>query len=263
MIQFLWRIVHLWWIRLCVSLMQPFWYHRKTGKTYHKIVVIGDGIAEGVGDYVVMGNNSGVARRLQDLLQVDARVRHQWNVLNFGRAGTTSEDWLPDGTRFQSTFNNAWARDAEVVCVFLGANDGRSSDQSDPAISVANLEKICSQLRKMGKKIIVAAVPGAGLASKGPSEQNWCTKFNELLGSAVMRSRTDSLSKWLWGPNLSGPKYHRSDMLCSDGLNFSSKAYQTMAKDMLDIILEHIKSVEWSTIKEQLAPISDHKDKDA
>jgi len=82
------------WIRVNRMLSQPTWLTHARTESFHKIVVIGkfvarcllvvrvlkccalvgDGFAEGLGDYVMLGNIAGVTRRLTSLIKRDATV---------------------------------------------------------------------------------------------------------------------------------------------------------------------------------------------
>ena len=60
--------LHLVWLRFNLFLKQPSFIIHARSATFHKIAVVGDGFAEGVGDRVDAFTAAGVARHLQALL---------------------------------------------------------------------------------------------------------------------------------------------------------------------------------------------------
>ena len=66
--------------------------------TSHKVLVIGDSLALGLGAWPLPGSNSGVAPHLLRCAGLDrARIRQYWTVVNRGGGGTCTEDWMPPG----------------------------------------------------------------------------------------------------------------------------------------------------------------------
>jgi hypothetical protein len=64
----------LFWIRLNKLVAQPTFVTRAATETFHKVVVIGDGFAEGLGDYVMFGSVAGVTRMLRSYINGDPMV---------------------------------------------------------------------------------------------------------------------------------------------------------------------------------------------
>ena len=64
--------VHVSWLRFNKSLA-TCWRHYTQKAAPHKILVVGDGFAEGIGDWVVVGSRAGLASRLEKV--VNAKVR--------------------------------------------------------------------------------------------------------------------------------------------------------------------------------------------
>ena len=170
------------WIKLCRWLMAPPFFVPAASARVHKAVVIGDGLAMGLGDRVILGSSGGVASKLQDMIAAKAgkkSPRTGWLVYNCGEVDSTSFDWLPgsasgpDGKKgkgyFGKVFNGVYGRDAEVVIVMLGTSDVlKGVDGMSPAVlaaqppgqtnvkaryqpadycaTVANLKEICAAL---------------------------------------------------------------------------------------------------------------------
>jgi lysophospholipase L1-like esterase len=72
---------------------------RKNSENAFGVVLIGDDIAEGIGDYVRLAKIPGLARRLQQDItnSPNIRLKKKWLVRSAGVAGSTSASWLPPG----------------------------------------------------------------------------------------------------------------------------------------------------------------------
>ena len=82
------RFLHIVWLRFNLFLKQPSFIIHARSATFHKIAVVGDGFAEGVGDRVDAFTAAGVARHLQTLLDKKRSIdyKQRWQVLNWGCA---------------------------------------------------------------------------------------------------------------------------------------------------------------------------------
>ena len=67
----------------------------KTNGPRHKVIVMGDSLAMGLGDWILAGQVAGVAPSILKAAALDKQVRQRWYCLNRGNAGSSSEDWLP------------------------------------------------------------------------------------------------------------------------------------------------------------------------
>ena len=63
------------------------------------VLIIGDGFAEGFGDWIVCGRRAGMSRFLEKMLNADADVKSNWTVESRGHFGSCSEEWLPSCSR--------------------------------------------------------------------------------------------------------------------------------------------------------------------
>lgn len=252
------------WIRVNRMLSQPTWLTHARTESFHKIVVIGDGFAEGLGDYVMLGNIAGVTRRLTSLIKRDATVKQQWVVLNWGQSGTTSSDWLPDQPLFKNTFSLNAFKDVEIVMLWVGANDGRPGPKHQfPSGTVKNIKAISDALRKEGKRVIIAGLPCTGPAKIIEEEEQWNKEANKLLREYVETETKSILEKeekglsssdapLAYGPNLAGPKFTRDFTLGFDEVHFNSEGYKIAAKDTYDVLHKHMKAIEWATFSKRL-----------
>ena len=65
----------------------------------NKIAIIGDGIAAGFGDWIKMGQNGGLTRRLTEKITEDETILLKWKIFNYGHFASISDEWLPDCLR--------------------------------------------------------------------------------------------------------------------------------------------------------------------
>ncbi|KNC50892.1 uncharacterized protein AMSG_07127 [Thecamonas trahens ATCC 50062] len=172
------------WLRLNVLLFQNVGLARRLARPEESplpprcVVVVGDGNAEGFGDWITFGTVGGIAPRLEGLLHADRRVRQRWHVLNMGATGASSEAWLPAWAGPPERF--AWlslkpsaplwdqvfglatrareAATADVTLLMLGA--------SDPAVGLtapaswANIRALAAAIvEATGGVVYVATVP--------------------------------------------------------------------------------------------------------
>ena len=61
----------------------------------HKVLVIGDSLGLGVGDWTVPGQVPGISPHLLQCIALDPAVRQRWFVLNRAVSGSSSLDWTP------------------------------------------------------------------------------------------------------------------------------------------------------------------------
>ncbi|GLD91626.1 hypothetical protein PINS_up000159 [Pythium insidiosum] len=119
----------LLWLKICRWVVHALYDRslKPTDQFFHKIVVIGDDFAAGVGDYLVLGGNAGLAQHLPHAIAQSDKVRHRWAVVNRGVVGSTTGDWLLNApTKYMDDILSSKAtRDAEVVIVVLGSQEYR------------------------------------------------------------------------------------------------------------------------------------------
>merc|ERR1740117_1365531 len=148
--------LHELWISL--NLLLSRFLTRPSAVPQHKIALIGDGFARGVGDWVVVAQKAGAAGYLQQSLERNIKVRRRWGVYNCGSTASTSEDWIPHAIRvekdaaakpglFEDIFSPCSkhpAADAEVVVLVVGFNDHKRKGNSIPIEdTVTNIQRIC------------------------------------------------------------------------------------------------------------------------
>jgi len=227
-----------WWIWANKTLAQAAWVVPPVSEQTHKVVIIGDDFAEGMGDYVTFMGIAGVVRHLKHLIGCDATIKMNWRLYNCGKCGSTSADWLPEKPLFKSTFSHKAFKDAEIIMIWLGVNDCRSGPKHQfPAGTVKSLSQICDALRKDGKRVIIAGLPCTGSAKVNEEEGLWNKEANKLLAEYVTSATDDGLEFPLnFGPMLNGPKFSRDHSIGFDKEHFNSAGYKLAAKDVYETL---------------------------
>ncbi|EGZ28165.1 hypothetical protein PHYSODRAFT_476179 [Phytophthora sojae] len=111
-----WRICHFLAHNLHVRGLKP------ASQFFHKVVIIGDDFAAGVGDYITVGSaGGGIAPYLKKI------VRHNWAIINAGVPGSTTADWLLSSPKkyFNNVFTSRAMADASIVIIILGSDEIR------------------------------------------------------------------------------------------------------------------------------------------
>lgn len=111
------------WMRIYYFLFDKNKY--KESKTTRTILCIGDGFAEGFGDYFSIGSLCGLSNRIESLIRKDNRLRFRWQFVNAGKYGSTSNDWLPSNPNslYNKIFGSSKFDQVEVVLIMLGSCD--------------------------------------------------------------------------------------------------------------------------------------------
>ncbi|OWZ21660.1 hypothetical protein PHMEG_0003749 [Phytophthora megakarya] len=113
----------LWW-HLCSFLAYNLHVRglKPASEFLHKVVIIGDDFAAGIGDYVTVGSaGGGIADYLKKI------VRHNWAIINAGVPGSTTADWLLSSPKkyFKNVFTSRAMSDASIVIIILGSAEIR------------------------------------------------------------------------------------------------------------------------------------------
>lgn len=262
--------------------MPPF-FIKKTSRGYHKAVVIGDGLAMGVGDRVVLGSSGGVASRLEALIKQRSgagvvnskRPRTRWDVLNRGEAAATSHEWLPGAPLFEQTFGPASSlAEAEVVVIVLGTQDIlQGSHGMDPAViaapppglkqsyepeqycsTVRNLEILCAHLLDSSptRRVLLLDVPQVRnyrLVTEGDNAEV-LTRLNLQIVNMIKRfnerrgQEDPNPKRLLWVHGSPMKIVLRAWATNSDAVHMSPKGYREYAKWLKDPVQEAMLQVE-------------------
>ena len=145
--------------------------------SFHKVVIIGDGLAMGIGGTTESGTAgvAGIAPYLQTLLTLEPSVRRPWRIINRGELyrGTTTQ-WLPPpdsyeesktkksfninkldktGALYTRTFLDSNCRDADIVILLMGSADILSASVSSNLFPKRNTNAQDSMIPR--KKLIL------------------------------------------------------------------------------------------------------------
>ncbi|KAI9907364.1 hypothetical protein PsorP6_004301 [Peronosclerospora sorghi] len=169
----------LWW-HFCHFLS----YHlhvrglKRANQYFHKVLIIGDDFAAGIGDYITLGGaGGGIAEYLKKIIAYNDKknacpelircsliqVRHRWEIINAGVPGSTTADWLLSSPKKVSYLNHVLTSramsDASIVIIILGSVEIKKFlAAADLSKMKRNLTEICDTLRKKGKQVCLAAV---------------------------------------------------------------------------------------------------------
>ncbi|CAM9567661.1 unnamed protein product [Ectocarpus sp. 12 AP-2014] len=270
------RALTVTWIRINKFLMKPDWVIRPVADFRHKVVLIGDGFAEGVGDWVVMGGTAGVTRMLEKEAGSDEKVRTCWHIINRGRAGSLSSDWLPSDPKslYHRKVQSAACRDAEIFVVALGTMDVVNEcvgmpvsamrktaldtfEEGEICDTVKNLREICDALRAEGKKVVVCNVmtSGAGINRRGGTAKR-INRQLALYGKATATATRETSTKGgqpVEVVKMNNPRAAREDGRAFDGLHLNARGYRAFASAVYEVVGPMMVAVEWKVWKSKLA----------
>eukprot|EP01084_Bolivina_argentea_P185161 319312_1 len=262
------RFLACLWIRFCKILGPDSGIFIPATSNYvHKIVVVGDGFAEGLGDWVVLFGQAGPARQLTHLIHEDSSVRLHWRVINRGRSGSTSRQWIPGAASslFNRTFSATDCKDVDVVVLLVGTIDlyrgevgmpmsamrkGVLDDYKEDELcdTVQNIQTAVKALLNLGvKHVVVGNVPSSGA---GLTEVSGLAKrINRQLG--LFASDNDMLGR-VSIVRVNDPKLMRASCRAFDGLHFNSAGHKVLGGLLMEQLSAPLTKVEWPAVKERL-----------
>eukprot|EP00752_Nemacystus_decipiens_P010691 g9522.t1 len=280
------RALTVAWIRINKFLTNPDWLIRPVTRYRHKVVIIGDGFAEGLGDWVVMGGMAGVTRMLEKHAGSDDKVRTFWQIINRGRAGSVSGDWLPSDAKslYHRKARSAACKDAEIFIVALGTMDVVGEcvgmpvaamrktaldtfEENEICDTVKNLREICDALRAEGKKVIVCNVmtSGAGINRRAGTAKRLNRQLALYARATAAPAATSSTSTTMGDRRAPGqgspvefvkmnnPRAARDDGRAFDGLHLNARGYRAFAGALYESLGPMMVAVEWKVWKAKLA----------
>ncbi|CAN0355480.1 unnamed protein product [Ascophyllum nodosum] len=269
------RALTVAWIRLNKFMSPPV---RSTSEFRHKVVLIGDGFAEGLGDWVVMGGRAGAARYIECEAEADEKVRMSWQIINRGRSGSVSADWLPSDEKslYHKKVCSKACKDAEIFVVALGTMDvveecvgmpvaamGKTAldDYAEDEIcdTVKNIREICEALRADGKRVIVCNImtTGAGinrLTGTAKRINRQLTLYARATATATangLKNAAEAAPVVL--VKLNNPRSTRDDGRAFDGLHLNARGYRAFGKALYEAVGPMMIAVEWKFWKSRLS----------
>lgn len=245
----------LLWLRFCAMLVHFLRVRglKPTSQFFHKVVIIGDDFAAGLGDYVTMGSDAGLAAHLKQIVVRSDKVRHNWEIINAGVPGSLSGDWLLNAPKqyFDRVFKNRSMGDAEIVIIVLGSNELRLKSSTTSGKIFKNIASLCDTLRKKGKQVCVSTV-----ASPSPLQQEAdLLPLNSMLEEFCKCTKTDDSTVTL-GPRLDSFSYRRESALSFDQYHFNSSSYKLLARNCADFLIPMMTAIEWKTWKNEIHKVT-------
>lgn len=208
----------------------------------HALLVLGDGIAAGLGDYTVMGANPGPAGRIGELVSHGV-ARQQWAFISSGAAYSTSADWLPgSGAQWAAHCSPERLAMFDVVLLAVGSHDDDAGIA--PEQTAKNIEEICRHLREH-----IAHISVAGLSPRIHLESS--AERNALLQSFLKKN-----AGWLHrGPDLDHHAFQKDHLYSFDARHFNSAGHKLLAKEWVDLGVDNmVRKVEWGVWQQDLVP---------
>ena len=97
----------------------------KKSQIDHKILIIGDGFASGIGEWITIGQRSGLDRRLRYLIDKEllfsgnnkvsvGSLRTRWDIVSKGKARSNSYDWIP-GENIANYFDDIFGSQKNTI----------------------------------------------------------------------------------------------------------------------------------------------------
>lgn len=285
------RRLEVLWIRFHKFLLQPDYLVNASSATEHKVVVVGDGFAEGLGDFFFpLVSVAGVASTLEAMCtpgQGDNNIRQRWQVYNRGRIGTSTHDWLPSKPLYERIFGGrSKFEDAEIVIIMLGSTDVAQGThrlpvsafskqaydftEEDWAETTRNLVALSTHLREKGKHVIMTDIPteGSTLSHHTGVIRRINRQINKYVKSVnnsknkhdKAEARADSKLQLgrLELVKLSDYRIQKAEFRSYDGFYLNHKGYKSLAFIIFEHLAPMIRAVEWSSWKELLAPEPPH-----
>jgi lysophospholipase L1-like esterase len=265
---------HYYWLKLIKGLVA--W---STGAPYledkfvRKIVVIGDGFAEGFGDRVTfIWGAPGISGRLESHINEDdmRSTKQTWIGINRGQYKSTSDDWLPNKPRDDPNKLTLWERTfgpreengettrkknnkypgkyADIFIVIVGGMDAiLGQHPSDYERTVENIKQIVVAVRAMDKPVFVASLPCKANVSR--MQKELIDRRNKLL-KEWLKSLNDN--KLVLCPDLAAAHYRQSEYYYYDQIHFNAHGYTKMKEELVRELKHVIVQREWRAVREEL-----------
>jgi hypothetical protein len=226
-----------------------------TVKPMHHVLVVGDGLAEGVGDWTTAFMASGLSKHLSSALSRATSVRHRWGVASFGYWQATSGEWTPKSTalskscsvlgclrsrtHFQSCVASPWFASSSVVILCLGSMDSSRRLWVSPKMTGINVAQVAKGLCEHGcgslRPVIVVGLP----ANAPDAEERNASIAASLAAGGERRSLPIVFCPF--------PGPVTEDMVCFDGMHPSSVGYRALADELARLMEPMLLSVEADT----------------
>lgn len=262
-----WHFVRRWWWFGVTFLFGWSWNSPRPSSPRHKkVIIIGDSVAAGYGDYTTCLGAPGVLRHVRRDALIDPRVRLNWSFLNYGAYGSTSADWRPDckvpprvsrfGPAFgrcrrdrrslwKRTFSDPRLADVDVVVVCVGINDGAAGlSPKDTADNIRSITRALSARRPRPAEVVVCSMPLRWRLSRASGTGGDAFRADRERARLVRQAVTAEKGAVV-GADLASAAYNRPNLYTPDALHFSADGYRRWASDLLEALVLAMVRVEW------------------
>jgi hypothetical protein len=249
----------------------------KASRGFHKAVVIGDGLAMGIGDRVVLGSSGGVASRLDNFVSSREslgntkmkRPRSKWVVANCGEVNSTTHDWMPGKPLYEKVFSEGKLADSEVVIIMLGTQDilQQKTGMSEEVINnevpgikehyspdqfcdtVINLREICKHLmdNNENRRILlldITEVRGYRVLTEGRNAEIIYRTNRQIVDMVHSLEKDMGYKRCQWVHASPMKLVMRGWAANEDGVHFSPKGYLEFSRWLLDFVTGAMLQVE-------------------
>ncbi|GAB5370924.1 hypothetical protein AAMO2058_001535000 [Amorphochlora amoebiformis] len=278
------HFIRVQWFLLLQYFFGNWWTRFKPAtKTYKKLLIIGDGVAGGYGDYATCAESPGLVRHLYRIIAVEPTLRLPWKLINCGLFGTTSDDWSPEckaeedsfrsyGRAFgvveearrrcmrptpkplwKKVFDDKRYRDAEVVIVCVGLNDSKYGLlPDDPKSTLNNIKSISEALLDMKKEVILCTIPLRWRLVGGEHAELFTKDYdrNCLIAQYVEERKCPQLT---FGIDFGARLFNNPAFYSTDAVHLCSAGYKKWASEMREALVPAMVRVEARTWKDMLA----------
>lgn len=243
--------IHLLVLRFTTWVRQRLLMQHKTSAT-RTVLVIGDGVAEGVGDTMSHG---GLAARMEALfrtLAAETQLRLPWHVYTAGRLLSTAADWEAASEMLTGALVSGPHARAEVVALVVGSHDAPDDAQAGTGCVARTAEAAA----RLGKHVVVCAFPNyeeprSELFDLGRARRELLVK---CLEEAVERL-PDGAGTITWAVDIDKVLARRGDVIRVENrfITLNSIGYRAFARELFDEVVLAARKVEWAHWKVKLS----------
>ena len=217
------------------------------------IVVIGDSIAAGFGDWIKMGQNAGVVWRLKEQIAADENIVLKWKLWNCGHFAATSDEWNPSALTppkymawtvgwkplFHRVFGGASSTaESDVVIVIVGSFDCRYTKEGrEVKYTTDNLHAITKALVENRKYVIICHLLDIRYQDEKDEELTFMGRHQKK-NQSIYHSQTGLVAEFpgkvFEGANMTDVSYTRPRLL--DGVHLNTQGYEKLANELYPIL---------------------------
>mmetsp|Transcript_13195 Transcript_13195/g.33682 ORF Transcript_13195/g.33682 Transcript_13195/m.33682 type:complete len:282 (-) Transcript_13195:35-880(-) len=257
-----WAWCKYWWFRFALfyqSVVYPV--RARLANADHTLLLMGDGLVLGYGDYVTLTGTWGLSARLKAVLSSLPNRRRGWDVITMGHLYSTTDDWLPNSSRQPhhrpksiraNLWTDAWQKleqpRVDIAVLLVGGWDHKyGKDPSDLEKTLYHWQQLALHLRKRSEFVVIVPTPIAGL-HLGSRRAN--ITRNKLLAQWMNKQPDPNI---VMGPSLEQRDYLRW-FSSFDPPHMSSKGYKRLASELGELVHKMIIACEYKHFRRLLAP---------